>query len=425
MNTISIKGKFEVILGEKDVLEKKETLFSKIKEVAGVTELSDGMKSFFNSQIIKKSFEAMDDYKKSISERVKGNVVATFADKVYETIDLKTDYLGEVLQNGLKGHSFSLLGKQSLFSFQVENIPTQTGPVTSQKMFVELDGNQCSLGILAYRDSVNNYKDYDKLTQNLKEMLEKKFSGKELSNAMDTVFPYVQTPESTSVMINTRNKSYTENIEPLLDESVQLISKKVINMFDLNERNLLEKMYDIKSELNESDVESLNSTAKLITTRVNKAKDGLDKDVFDMVIKACEVYKIDIPFKEKDPTKVNEKIAVLSLLNSFKVSSLNDVVAEVNSIIKNSSGQTRSYLDVALEEDKIKKFLAGEKIKGKNLNDTIKDLKKDLNNPAIDEDNKKKNQKEFDLLIQVRKLKEIFDTCVEKTPSKRKGNVGD
>jgi hypothetical protein len=196
-------------------------------------------------------------------------------------------------------------------------------------------------------------------------------------------------------------------------------------MFDLNERNLLEKMYDIKSELNESDVESLNSTAKLITTRVNKAKDGLDKDVFDMVIKACEVYKIDIPFKEKDPTKVNEKIAVLSLLNSFKVSSLNDVVAEVNSIIKNSSGQTRSYLDVALEEDKIKKFLAGEKIKGKNLNDTIKDLKKDLNNPAIDEDNKKKNQKEFDLLIQVRKLKEIFDTCVEKTPSKRKGNVGD
>lgn len=418
MKTIKeLEQELTKVLDTKEIKNKIADYMNVFKEIAQLDktkDISDNTKNFLLNNLLFKTFESVN---KNFDGK-RNEIKAKFEEGVsFDPIDLKTDSLTTKINKAFENHSLGLLNSNTFYSFKVENIPTKVGKIESQSLFVDLTGNQLTIGNYYTRNSNNNMIDYDMLTSYISENMKKQFNDKKFQEYAEYLLPVVQSEGYTSYSMNTRNKIYTDKVLPLFEETSSMISKAVKN-FELNEINLFKKIYEaVKPSLSEAEVEVLNFNGnKLISSRDNKSKEGLDLDKMKIVIAALELNKIKIPYKVSSvkPEDV-ERISVVTILNCKKVSDFNGIVEEINTVIKNvEADKNKSYQDVYIKEQEVKHYLEGKSFKGVTLKKAMDEIESKLSLDSTDANIKKSLTKELERLQTIKVAKLFVDKIATK-----------
>lgn len=418
MKTIKeLEQELTKVLDTKEIKNKIADYMNVFKEIAQLDktkDISDNTKNSLLNNLLFKTFESVN---KNFDGK-RNEIKAKFEEGVnFDPIDLKTDSLTTKVNKAFENHSLGLLNSNTFYSFKVENIPTKVGKIESQSLFVDLTGNQLTIGNYYTRNSNNNMIDYDMLTSYISENMKKQFNDKKFQEYSKYLLPVVQSEGYTSYSMNTRNKIYTDKVLPLFEETSSMISKAVKN-FELNEINLLKKIYEaVKPSLSEAEVEVLNFNGnKLISSRDNKSKEGLDLDKMKIVIAALELNKIKIPYKVSDikPEDV-KRISVVTVLNSKKVNDFNGIVEEINTVIKNvEADKNKSYQDIYIKEQEVKHYLEGKSFKGVTLKKAMDEIESKLSLDSTDANSKKSLTKELERLQTIKVAKLFVDKIATK-----------
>lgn len=373
------------ILSKKDIVEKKEEIKSELCNILNIKvenfNKNKNLVDLLNNQLESRTLSDLDTNKKEFSKEIK--------EKISEISDIKEisfkDSLTNFTKEELSQHTFGMIGKPTFVFFKIKDIPTLTGKLDSQSLFINIDGNELTIGNYTERKNKSDIKyiDYTKFTEEISNNINKYVSEKDKNKYIDSLLPIIYNPARKSAYFNVRNKIFKEKLEEKLNDFILLYSKELRNLLDQNEINLYSKILTSKSqELNLSDEDvNILGDIKLFVVKDIKSNESLDADKFKLVQEAYKIFNLPIPYKEQkniennNTNTIQEKVKVLTILNIKKVNNIEEIVSEINNVVKNTSENTISYQDVKKEEEIFKKLLNGEKIKSKSLSMLLSETK--------------------------------------------------